>query len=137
MTPTVIDSPGEGDVHKGAPLRSLRLLKELHPCLVRETISLAGIARDAGADDIFPSGLSSSVTGQHMVDIEMTAVKMLAAVLAGVFIPFKDIESRKLDLLLGEAIKEAEDDDPWHTDAERDRLQHPGLRIREGKITPA
>lgn len=129
MTPAVIDTSCEGDVHKGAPLRSLRLLKKLHPCLVREAIPLAGIARDAGADDIFPSGLSSSVAGQHMVDIEMTAVKMLAAVLAGVFIPLKDIESCELDLLLGKAVKEAQDNDPGDTDVQGDCLEHPRLRI--------
>ena len=137
MAPAVIDSTCKGDIHKGAPFWALRFLKQMHPSLVRQSIPLAGIADDAGTDDIFPSGLSSSVARQHMVDIELAAVEMFPAVLAGILIPFKNIEPREFDLLFWEAVKEAENDDSWNSDVKRDRLQHPRLRIRAGKITPA
>ena len=72
-----------------------------------------------------------------MVDIELAALKMFTAVLTCILIPFKDIEPRELDLLFRKTIKEAEDDDSRNTDVKRDCLQHPWLRIGEGKITPA
>ena len=137
MAPAVIDSACKGDVHKGAPFWALRFFKQLHPRLVRQAIPLAGIADDAGADDIFPGGLASAIARQHMVDIELATLKMFTAVLAGILIPFKDIEPRELDLLFWEALKEAEDDDSRNADVKRYCLQHPWLRIGDGKITPA
>lgn len=63
MTPAVIDTAGEGDVDKGPPLRALWFAEKLHPGLMWETVSLAGIARNAGTDDVFPGSLSAAVPG--------------------------------------------------------------------------
>lgn len=103
---------------------------------MRKSVALAGIAGDAGTDYIFPSRLPPPITGKHMVDIEMTAIKQIAAVLACVFIPLKDIVSREFDFFFGQAVKKAENNDPWHPDGERYGLKHPWFGIGEGKIPP-
>lgn len=71
-----------------------------------------------------------------MVEIEIRAVKDHAAVLAGVFVPFKDVVSSELDLFFGKSLKEAEYNNARNPDAERDCLKHQGFRIYRGKITP-
>ena len=118
MAPAVIDTTGEGDVYKRAPLRSFRLLEQIHSCLVREFVSLAGVAGNTGTDDIFPSSLTSTIAGQDMVDIEMAPVKMFAAVLAGILIPLKNIVPRELDLFFWQTVKETKNDDSWYPDVE-------------------
>lgn len=129
MAPAVIHVAGEGDIHKGTPFWTLGLFQQMHPGLVRQTVPLPGIAGDAGADHIFPSSLSSTVSWEDMVDIEMAPVKVNAAVLAGILIALKDIVPREFDLFLWQAVKEAKDNDPGDTDAQRNRLEHSGLRI--------
>ena len=129
MFPRIVARFAELEMQHRAPLRTLRLLQQMHPGLVRQTVPLPGIARDAGADHIFPSGLSSTVSWEDMVDIEMAPVKVNAAVLAGILIALKDIVPREFDLFLWQAVKEAKDNDPGDTDAQRNRLEHSGLRI--------
>jgi hypothetical protein len=83
---------------------------------MRKAVAFACVARDAGADDIFPGGLTTAITGQHMVDIELIAIKGVTAVLACVFIPLKDIVSREFDLLFGKPVKETENNDSRYAD---------------------
>lgn len=71
-----------------------------------------------------------------MIDIQIITLKKIAAVLARVFIPLKDVEAGEFHFLLWQSIEEAEDDDAGNADLQRDRLQHPGLRIGEGKMPP-
>ena len=137
MTPTVVDTSRKGDVHEGTPLRSLRLFQKLHPGLMGKPISFTGIAGDAGTDNILPSCLSSAVSREHMIDIQAAAIEVNTAVLAGVLIAFKNIEACELNLLFGEAVEKAEDNDSRNPDPERDSLEHFWLRVQVGKIPPA
>lgn len=73
---------------------------------MRKAVAFACVARDAGADDIFPGGLPTAVAGEDMVNIEMTAIKGVTAVLACVFIPLKDIVSCEFDFFFGKPVKE-------------------------------
>ncbi len=98
MTPTLVNTTSKGDIDKRSPLGAFWLLEQIHSGFVRKLVSLAGVAGDAGADDILPGGLPSTVSWQDMIDIEMAPVKMFTAVLAGIFIPFKNIESCEFDL---------------------------------------
>jgi hypothetical protein len=103
---------------------------------MREFVSLARVAGDAGADDIFPGGLSPSVARQDMIDIEMAAIENSGAVLASVFVALKDIVARELDLFFRQAVKEAEDDDLRNPDPQGNGLKHPRLGMGNGKILP-
>jgi len=137
VTPAVIDSSRKGDVHKGAPLGTFWFFQKRHPCLMRQTVSLACVAGNAGADDILPSRLTTPVTRKDVIDVEIAPIKVFAAVLAGVLVPVEDVESRELDLLFRQAVKQGEDDDSRNPDFQRDGLQHPWLGIAERKVPPA
>ena len=137
MTPTMIHTSGKGDIYKRSPFGALRFFEQIHSGLVREFVPLARVAWDAGADNIFPSGLSSSVAWQDMIDIEMIAIKNGGAVLAGILIPLKNIVPRELDLFFWQAVKDAEDDDPRNANPQGNCLEHSRLGIQQRKITPA
>jgi hypothetical protein len=82
-----------------------------------ETVSLAGIARNAGTDDVFPGGLSAAVPGQDMIEIEIGPVKVNAAILAGVLIALKDVVSGELDFFFGKSVKKTQNDDSRDPDS--------------------
>jgi hypothetical protein len=107
VTPAVIDTTTERDVHKRAPLRPLRFAEELHPGLVGKFVTLARVAGDAGADDIFPGGLTAAIAGENMVDVEARSIEHDTAVLAGIPVPFKYVVTGELDLLPGETVEKA------------------------------
>lgn len=125
----MIDATCEGDVDKRTPLGPFRFFQEMHPRFVWQTVALACITGDAGADDIFPGSLTAPITRQHMVDIKVAPFEEDPAVLACILISLKDIVAREFDLFLWQAVKEAEHDDSRNADIERDRLEHPRLRI--------
>ena len=83
---------------------------------MRNAITFACFSRDAGADNIFPGGLTTAITGQHMVDIELVAIKGVPAVLACIFVPLKDIVSCEFDFLFGKPVKETENNDSRYAD---------------------
>ena len=62
-----------------------------------------------------------------MIDIEMTPVENSRAVLASILVSFKDVVPCELDLLFGQAIKDAEHDDSRHADSQGYSLEHTRL----------
>lgn len=116
MRPAVMDAAREGDVDERPPLRALRFAQQLHPCLVRKAVPLACVARDAGTDDVLPSRLAATIAGKHMIEVEVGTVENLPAILAGVFVPLKDIEAREFDLFFRKPLEEAEHDDAGNPD---------------------
>lgn len=118
MTPAVIDAAGKGDIDEGAPFRTFGLPEQLHPCLMRQTVSFARVAGNTGADDVFPRGLSAAVAGENMIDVEIRSVEVNAAILTGVLVAFEDIVPRELDLFFWKPVEEAEHDDSRNPDPE-------------------
>lgn len=91
MAPTLINSAGEGDVHKGPPFGALRLFEKLHSGLVREAVPFARVARDARADDILPSCLAATIPWKDVINVQARPIKEGSAVLAGVLVSLKHI----------------------------------------------
>lgn len=83
---------------KRPPARREGLALWMHVRLVREFISLPRVTTEAGRHDIFPSGAAPFITGQDMVEIELSLGQDLGAVLAGKFIPQEDIAPSKFHL---------------------------------------
>jgi len=136
VTPTIVDSPGKSYVHERPPLRPLRLFQKRHSGLMRKPVPLARVARDAGADDVFPCCLTATIAGEDVVDVEVVPLEDDSAILAGVLVAFKDVVTGELDLFSREAIKETQNNNPRDPDSERDGLEHPRLRIGNRKIFP-
>jgi hypothetical protein len=99
-------------------------------------VTFAGIAGNAGANNVLPCGLPSSIPRQYMVDIKAAAVKDDSAVLTGVPVPLEDVVPGEFDLLFRKPLEEAKHNDTRNPDLQGDGLQHPGFGIRVGKIPP-
>ena len=128
---------GERDIYKRSPLRALRLSGECHVSLVGKAIALAGVTWDARANDIFPGCLTAPVARHDVVEVERLSRKNAVAVLAGVFIPLKNIVACEFHFLLRKALKKEEHDNARHADLHRNRLSHLIIRIAARKISPA
>src|SRR6266542_552457 len=108
----------------------------MHARFGRSAIGLAGIAPDTGANDIFPRRRSPSITRDHMVQVEVLAIKDAATILAGVPVTLEDVVPGKFDLLLGQAIEEHQQDDSRDADPEGDGMNALGVRFLLGKVVP-
>ena len=71
-----------------------------------------------------------------MVQVQILAVKDFAAILAGVFVAFKNIMTRELDFLFGQPVIHEQQDDSRHADAERDGVDKFIVRRGFGEVAP-
>ena len=122
------------------PARGNRFFKRGHPCLCGHFISLLGIAANTGAHDVLPACHASLVLGNHMVKVQITALKMLAAILAHMAITLQDILAGKLDFLPGQPVKSCQHNNGRQPEPVRNGVHnrpsfgpilkaHPGLEI--------
>jgi len=118
------------------PAGALRFADQAHPGFMRQAVRLAGVARDAGTDDVFPLHRAAPVARQHVVEIQVAAVKPPGAILAGVVVAFEDVVAREADLLARKAIVDVEDDHLRHADRIGDRVDHLLFGPVAGKVAP-
>ena len=71
----------------------------------RCAIGFAGVALNAGANNILPRRRAAAVSRNHVIEVQVFAVKHVAAVLAGVSIPLEDIMARELDFLFWQPVE--------------------------------
>src|SRR5476651_1800277 len=90
VLPRVVAGLAELEMEHGPPFRALRLMEELQAGLARRPVALAAVAGDAGADDVFPRGFAAPVARDDVVEIEVLAVELMAAILAGVVVALED-----------------------------------------------
>ena len=124
------------DVHKRAPLRALRFANQTHLRFPRQTVALARIARDTGANHVLPDGESASVARHDVIEIQVVPLKELAAVLAGVLIALKYIVPRKFHFLFRQPIEEEQHDHTRHPNLPRNRGDDFVIGRGGGKIAP-
>ena len=119
----------EIDLDKGPPLGSFRFADQVQAGFGRSAVRFAGVADDAGADNVLPSGGASPVAGNDMIQIQIFAVKNISAILAGVPVALKNIVPGELDLLLWQPIEHDQQDDARHADFEGDGMDAFGMRF--------
>jgi hypothetical protein len=135
--PEIVLGRSKGDLDKRPPLRPFRFADQAHVCFAREPVPLARIARDAGANHVFPSRRPAPVARHDMIQIKVTPIEDFAAVLAGVLISLKHVVSGEFHFLFRKPIKHEQHDHPRDLDLERDgRNQFMIGRVR-GQIAPA
>src|SRR5439155_15499539 len=71
-------------------------------------------AAKARADDVLPSRRPALRTGNHVVEVQLTAWKRSAAVLAGVAVARVDVEAAEAHMSFRHAIVSHQQDYPWH-----------------------
>ena len=108
----------KGDLDKRPPLRSLRLSDQAHVRLTRKSVALAGVAGDAGANNVFPSRGAAAVARHDMIEIKVAPVEKMAAVLAGIVISLKYVVPGEFYFLLRKPIEHQKHDHPRNADLE-------------------
>jgi hypothetical protein len=145
VLPKVVLRSRESDLHKRPPLGSLRFSDQAHVRFSRKPVPFARIAVDAGANHVFPSCGPAAVARNDVIEIELAAIKELAAVLAGVLVALEHVVPGKFHFLLREPIKHQQYYDARDPDLERDGRDDfmvgrvcgqiaPGFEIVGGKI---
>src|SRR5450432_3534779 len=71
-----------------------------------------------------------------MIQVQILAVKNIAAILAGVFVAFKNVMPRELDLLFWQPVIHEQQDDARHADAERNGVDKFVARRGLGEVAP-
>ncbi|MDB6016362.1 MAG: hypothetical protein JWR19_851 [Pedosphaera sp.] len=69
MLPAFVMVEAQVDLHERPPFGSFGLADKVYARFVGSVIGLAGIARDAGADNVFPGGRAAAVAGYNVVQI--------------------------------------------------------------------
>ncbi len=87
---------------------------------LRKPIAFARITWDARADDVLPCRRPSSIARHDVIEIQLVALKNLAAILAGVFVTLENIQHNHAR----------------HADPPRNCRDHFVFRRGHGKIAP-
>src|SRR6266567_765058 len=110
MFPTVVVMEAQIDLHEGPPLRSFRPADESHPDFLRRAVGLLSVAGDAGTDNVLPGGGSAAVARNDMIQVQIFPVENMPAILARVFVSFKNVVPGEFDFLLWKPIEHDEED---------------------------
>ena len=136
MLPRVVACLAELEMEHGPPLRTLRLMEELHAGLAGRAVALATVAGDAGADDVFPRRFAAAIARDDVVEIEVLAVVLVATILAGVVVALEDVVTRELHFLLRHPVEKEEQNHLGHANLERDGADHVGSFVAARKAEP-
>jgi len=103
---------------------------------LRKTVAFAGITGNAGANHIFPRRHSAAVPRYDMIEIQVTALENLAAILAGIFVALENVVTRKLHFLFRKAIEKEQHDHARDANLPRNGRHHFVFWRGRGKIAP-
>ena len=127
----------EGDMQEWLPAGALRFAAQAHACLLGQTVGLPRVALDAGADNVFPVGFPAAIPWNHVVKVQVLAVKNFVAVLAGVSVTLIDVVACELHLLARHAVEEKQHDHAGNPDLEGHGVDHVLRGFALGEIPPA
>src|SRR5437899_8668710 len=113
--PEVVRRRGKRDLDKRAPLGPFRFADQAHVRFTRKHIAFALITLDARANDVFPCRGPSPVAWHDMIEIEVTSIESLTAVLASVLVALEHVMTCKLYFLLREPIENQQHNHPRDT----------------------
>src|SRR5262245_31406071 len=118
MLPAIMVVQAQVDLNKRPPLRAFWPADQLHTRFLRRAVCLLSVTSDAGTNDVLPSGRAASVARNHVIQIEVFTIERMAAVLAGVLVPFENIVSCEFDFLLRQPVEHDKQDYAWDANTE-------------------
>jgi len=116
--PEIVLGRRKGDLDKRTPLRSLRFSDQAHVRFTWKPVAFARIARDTGANHVFPSRRPAPVARHDVIQIKVTAIEEFATVLASVLVALKHIVSGEFYFLFRKSIEHKQHDHPRDPDLE-------------------
>ena len=137
VLPEIVLGRSKGDLDKRPPLWPLRFSDQAHMRFTRKPVAFPCIARDAGANHVFPSRRSAPVARHYVIQIQVTPLEEFAAVLAGVLVSLKHVVSGEFYFLLRKPIEHKQHDHPRDPDLERNCRDHFMIGRVRGQIAPA
>jgi hypothetical protein len=135
--PEIVLRRSKRNLDKRPPFWPLRFSDQAHVRFARESVTFTRIARDAGANHVFPSRRPAPVAWHDMIQIKLAAIEEFAAVLAGILVSFKHVVSGEFHFLLRKPIEHKQHDHPRDLDLERDGRNHFMFGRVRGQIAPA
>ena len=102
----------------------------------RKAIALARIAGDARANHVFPTRVPAAISRNHVIKIQIAAIKNMPAILAGALVALEHVVARELHFLFREPIEKKQDNHTRHADLPRDGRDHFVFRRGCRKIAP-
>src|SRR5437762_11643414 len=99
MLPDVVLRCGKSDLDEWKPLSPLWFANEAHMRSPRKAIALARIASDARANHAFPTRDPAAISRNHVIKVQLAAIKNMPAILTGAFVAPEHVSSRALDVL--------------------------------------
>lgn len=136
MFPTVVLGQSEIDLHKRTPFGPLGFANQVQAGFLRRAVGFCGIALNARANNVFPRRRAATVAGNDVVEIQIFAVKMMAAILTHIFVALKNIVAREFDFFLGQPVVNHQQNNPWNADAEGNRMDRFFVRRIFRKVAP-
>ena len=118
VLPAIVTVQAEVNLNEGTPFRTFRLADQMQASFLRSSIRFLGIARDAGTDNILPSRWTTVIAGNHVVKIQILAIKNASAILTSVLVALENIMPGKFNFLFRKTIKDDQQDNPGHADLE-------------------
>ncbi len=137
MFPEIVLGRSKRDLNKWPPLRPLRFADQAHVRFARKPVAFARIARDAGANNVFPSRRPAPVARHDVIQIKVTAIEEFATVLAGVLVALKHVVSGEFYFLLRKPIEHKQHDHPRDPDLEGNGRNRFMIGCVRGQIAPA
>jgi len=136
VSPRFVAGFGKCGLECGTPLGAFWFANEAHTGLFWGAVAFAGVAGDAGADDVFPCHFSALFAGDDVVEVELGAIEFVAAVLAGVFVAFVNVLTGEFDFAFGNAVVDEKEDDFGDANAEGDGLDNVIAGVVGGEVVP-
>src|SRR5439155_1360546 len=116
---------------------SLLIIATIWLAVYRQPIAFARVAGNARANHVLPCSRPSAIARHDVIEIELAAVKNLAAVLAGVLVALKHVVPGKFHFLLWKPIENQKHNHPRDTNFERNRRDYLVIRSVCRQVTPA
>ena len=134
--PAIVVLQADVQLNKRTPLRPLGLANKVHARFVRGAIGFEGVAVDARADNVFPIRWPAPVPRHDVVKVQVFALELLPAILAGVPVALENVVAGEFNFLFRQPIKQDEQDHTRDADAKGDGVNAFRVRLLLGKVMP-
>jgi len=118
------------------PFRPFRLADQVHPDFMGQVIGFPSITLNTGTNNILPSRYAALIPGNHMVQIKLTPIEDLSAILAGILVPLENVMPGKLDFFLRQPIENQKHDNGGDPDLKGNGVNHFLLGFALGELPP-
>src|SRR5947207_2517182 len=136
MLPAIVVVQAQVDLDKRPPLGPLGFADQPHARFKRRSVRLLSVTPNTGTDNILPSGRAATVARDDVIQIEIFAIELPAAVLTGVLVSLEDIVTCEFDFLFRHSVEHHQQDHARDANAEGDSANAFCMGLRFRKVLP-